>query len=319
MSDFLHLDQLGLQTLRTVLRLTQVATIFVMGVKGFFNVIENNLSTICDPYVSIRGQLIIDGVNLLHWLYQEHNLDWANGGYYVKLREVVVEFFANLQSAGVRPVVVMDGAGIESHIEDMVYRRNRTIGDISERIQKAHTSQRREGTKHFLPVLSRDTFMHAVKEMSGVSLICADGKANTTVVRLANHYGCPVLTNNTNYCVFDVQSGVIFHEHLTLSHGVCTAFVFNRNRFFQAHFQLSDLSLVFAMVEILGDGGDKSVPALYYNRSPLQRMIDSQSGVKGGRNWPANVAQFLQRFGTMERFKREITTFFVLTTTSSQS
>jgi hypothetical protein len=40
-------------------------------------------------------------------------------------------------------------------------------------------------------------------------------------------------------------------------------------------------------------------------------MIDNQSGVKGGRNWPTNVAGFLQRFGTLERFKREINTFRV--------
>ena len=281
-----------------------------MGVKGFLKVIDNNRSTICGPIVSICGQLVIDGVNLLHWLYQEHHLDWANGGYYAKLREVVVEFFANLQSAGVRPIVVMDGAGIESHVEDVVYRRNRTIGDIPEHIQKVHTSQGRDETRHFLPVLSRDTFVHAVKEVSGVSLICADGKANTTVVRLANHYGCPVLANDTNYCVFDVRCGVIFYKYLTLGDGVCKAFVFDRNRFFQAHFKLSDLSLVFAMVAILGDGGDKSVPALYYKGSPLQRMINSQPGVKGDlRNWPASVAQFLQRFGTMEHFRREISTF----------
>ncbi len=289
-----------------------------MGVKGFLNVIDKNLPTICGPIVSIQGHLVIDGVNLLHSLYQEHHLDWANGGYYARLREIVLEFFGNLQSAGVRPIVVMDGAGIESHLEDVVYRRNRTIGDIPENIKKAHTSQGREQTRHFLPILSRDTFVHAVKEVSGVSLICADSKANMTVVRLANHYGCPALANDTNYCVFDVQGGVIFPKYLTLGQGVCTAFVFDRNRFFRGHFKLNDLSLVFAMVAILGDGADKSVPALYYARSPLQRMVDSQPGVKGGRIWPANVADFLQRFRTMEHFKREINTFRVDPNVKSQ-
>lgn len=84
------------------------------------------------------------------------------------------------------------------HIEDVIYRRNRTIGDIHKCIRKAHTSQGREETRHFLPILSRDTFVYAVKEVSGVSLICADGKATTTMVQLANHYSCPVLANDTN-------------------------------------------------------------------------------------------------------------------------
>ena len=73
---------------------------------------------------------------------------------------------------------------------------------------------------------------------------------------------------------------------------------------------VNDLSLAFAMVAILGDGGDKSVPGLYYPRSPLQRMIDSREpGAKGGRDWPLNVAKFLQRFSTMEHFKHAISTF----------
>jgi hypothetical protein len=72
------------------------------------------------------------------------------------------------------------------------------------------------------------------------------------------------------------------------------------------------------MVAILGNGGDRSVPALYYYTSPLQQMIDYQPGVKGGRNWPANVAGFLQRFGTLERFKSEINTFRVDPNVKSQ-
>ena len=182
---------------------------------------------------------MIDGVNLLHLLYRKHHLDWANGGCYVKLREIVLEFFGNLQSASVQPIIVMDGAGIESHLEDTVYRRNRSVGDVHENLQKAHTVGSRAETRHFLPILSRATFENAVKELSGVSLVRADGKGNMTVVKLANHYGCPVLTNDTNYCVFDVQGGVIFDEYLTQEHGLCTAFVFNRNRFFLSHFNLN--------------------------------------------------------------------------------
>jgi hypothetical protein len=108
-----------------------------MGVKGFLRVLDNNLPTICGPTVSIQGRLVIDGANLLHWIYQEH--------------EIVLEFFGNLQSAGVRPIVVMDGAGgIESYIEDVVYRRNRTIGDIAEDIRR-HTllrEERKHGTSY---------------------------------------------------------------------------------------------------------------------------------------------------------------------------
>ena len=231
-----------------------------MGVKGFHAVIDSNLPSICGPIVSIRDRLVIDGVNLLHELYLQHHLDWANGGCYPKLHDITVEFFRNLQSAGVQSIVVMDGAGIENHLQDLVYRRNRSIEDIPESIKQAHTSPNSGETRHFLPVLSRVTFMNAVKEVRGVSLFCADGKANATVVKLANHYGCPVLGNDTNYCVFDVRGGVILYKYFNIGPGLCTAHVIQRNRLFQTYFKLNDLSLVFAMVGILGDGGDKSIP-----------------------------------------------------------
>ena len=40
-----------------------------------------------------------------------------------------------------------------------------------------------------------------------------------------------------------------------------------------------------AMVAMLGDGSDKSVPGLYYNWSALKTMIDRQLRVEGGQNW----------------------------------
>ena len=291
-----------------------------MGVKGFAQVIDSNLPSICGPITTIHGRLVIDGVNLLHEFYVHHHLDWANGGCYARLHEITLDFFRNLKSAGVHPIVVMDGAGIKSHLEDTVYRRNRSIGDIPECTKKAHIQvpAGSHDTRHFLPTLSHATFVHAIKEVGSVTLIYADGKASATVVQLANHYGSPVLCNDTNYCVFNVRGGVIFFKYLTLGPGLCTAYVVNRQRLFQGHFKLKDLSLVFAMVAILGDGGDMSVPSLYYGRSPLKSMIDARPGVEGGRNSPLNVSQFLRSFGNLEHFKHEISTNHVFVKVRSQ-
>ena len=176
--------------------------------------------------------------------YRAHHLGWANGGCYTRLREITLEFFNNLTSAWVQPIVVMDGAGVQSHIEDTIYRRNRSIGDIPEYIIKAHDPQDSGDNRHFLPVLAHATFMNAVKEVGDVKIICADEKANTTVVKLANHYSCPVLVNDTNYCVFNVRCGVIFYKHLTLGRGLCNASVVSRECLFRGHFRLNDLSLV---------------------------------------------------------------------------
>ena len=281
-----------------------------MGVKGFLKVIKSNLSSICGPISNIEGRLVIDGLNLLHEFYLQHHLDWANGGCYAKLREITLEFFGNLLSAGVRPIVVLDGAGIKSHLEETIYRKNRSIEDIPESIRKAHTPGESQETRHFLPILARPTFVNAVKEMRDVTLICADSKANKAVVQLANHYGCSVLVNDTNYCVFDVRGGVIFCEHLTVGPDECKAYIVNRDCLFQSHFNLNDLSLVFAMVAILGDGSDKSVQNLYCRGSSLKRTIDRAPGVEC-RYRPFKVSQFLQSFRNFEHFRHEISTIDV--------
>ena len=292
---------------------------FSMGVKGFLHVIDSNLSSVCGPLSNVEGRLVIDGINLLHELYVQHHLDWANGGCYAKLREVTLELFGNFLSAGVRPIIVLNGAGVQSQLEETVYRRNRSIGDIPESIKKAHTAP--EGgleTRHFLPILAHPTFVNALKEIRDVTLICADGKANKTVVQLANHYGCSVLVNDTSYCVFDVQGGIIFYKYLKVGPGTCKAYVVNRDRLFRSHFKLNDLSLVFAMVAILGDGSDASVQGLYYGKSALKQTIDRTPGVEGGRNWPLSVAQFLRSFRNFEQFKHEISTIRVYARVKSQ-
>ena len=285
-----------------------------MGIKGLQTVIDDNLHLICGPAETVQGELVIDGVNLLHELYLQHHLDWANGGCYAELRQITIEFFANLKSAGVRPTVVIDGAGIESHLKDKVYRRNLSIGDIPGCIQRAHTPGHVGETRHFLPELSRMTFVSAVKEAGDIPLYFTDGKANTTAVMLANNYHCPVLGNDTNYCVFDIHSGVILYKHLNInvSTHTCTAHVVQRGHLFQGFFNLNDHSLAFAMIAMLGDGGPE-LPDLYCARSELQHMIDSQPGIDYAhhreQDRPINVAKFLESFGSLQEFESRVSRF----------
>ncbi len=128
----------------------------------------------------------------------------------VVANEVTVRIFGNLQKAGVHPIVIIDGAGVESHLQDKVYRRNLSISDIPACIERAHTPgyNCEYESKHFLSELSCMTFVTVVKELSSVPLYFADGKANTTVVKLANYYGCFVLGNDTNtvYLTFTMVS-----------------------------------------------------------------------------------------------------------------
>lgn len=85
----------------------------------------------------------------------------------------------------------------------------------------------------------------------------ADGKATRTIVRLANYYHCSMLTNSSNYCVSEVAGGVIFFKHF--DENSCEAIIFEQERLVK-FCGLSNPDLVYAIVAILGDGSDTSIP-----------------------------------------------------------
>ena len=289
-----------------------------MGIKGLQTIIDNNLSDICGAAKRIQGHLVIDGVNLLHELYLQHNLDWANGGCYYKVREITIRFFDELLRTGVNPIVIMDGTGCENSLKDKVCRRNLSIGDIPGCIARAHSfvpsAQCHGELRHFLPELARMTFVCTVKETNNVPLYFADGKADITAVKLANFYDCPVLVNDTKYCIFDIRKGVVLYRHLKidLDNKLCSGHIIEKSRPFQCYFCLNDHRLAIAMVAILGDGGPE-LPELYIARSDLKRMIDTRLDIShthdGEKYRVINVAKFLENFRTQDEFEDKISSF----------
>ena len=91
---------------------------------------------------------------------------------------------------------------------------------------------------------------NSLKQLDSVQIHIADGKTFHTIVGLAEHFGCPVLTNSTDYCVSDVTGEVIFYDDLDLTN--CTAPIFSQ-------FELAKLldfknpDLMLAVASILWD------------------------------------------------------------------
>ena len=89
---------------------------------------------------------------------------------------------------------------------------------------------------------------------------------------LVNHYCCPVLTNSTNYCVSGIAGGVIIVKHLDII--ACKATVYKQTEL--VHFlQLCNPDLIFAIVAILGDGSETTLPYLYHGR--IKKVILARS------------------------------------------
>ena len=132
--------------------------------------------------------------------------------------------------------------------------------------------ENRDGDNHgryHLPPLSRHVFTNSLKQLDSVQVYIADGKALLTIVGLAEHFGCPVLTNSTDYCVSDVTRGVIFYDDLDMTN--CTAPIFSQFELAKLlDFQNPDLLL--AVASIIGDSGNKCLPKQYHGT--VQQYIE---------------------------------------------
>lgn len=275
-----------------------------MGIKDLLKLIRENEKELCTEPRPIRGEVIVDGYGLLHDLYVKYNLDWANGGCYAEQHRVTLNYFEALVKGGVKPIVVVDGGGCEKQHEDTVYRRKRDILEIPVQLQEQHNCGE---TSHLLPVMAREIFVASLKEKN-IDVYVADGKATRTIVRLANYYHSPVLTNTTNYCVCGLEGGVILFEHF--DHKTCEAIIYEQARLVK-FCEFANPDLVFALVAIMGDGSDTSVRYFYHGR--IKRTIEAHmiGKVLYGRSRVRNVIDFLRimAFTSFDAFKRNLDPF----------
>ena len=236
-----------------------------MGIQKLGKFITDNQGELCTPTAPIREKLIVDGWSVLREFYSKLKKKWAFGGCYDDLLKVTKKFYEGLVAAGVEPIVIVNGEGTNSHIDNVIRTRKKEINDR---------------TSDNLPILSKHVYVSSLKQLEGVQVCFADGNALSTVVQLANSYHCPVLTNSTNYCVSGVDEGVIFIKNLELSpepfnfvefitndrrFDTCSAPIFKQSKLV-SFLHLSDPELIFAIVAIVGDS---AIPSLCHDMRSL--------------------------------------------------
>ncbi len=280
-----------------------------MGVKGFFYLINKNQDKLCSAPTSIRGKLLVDGYSVLHELYDKCRLEWAGGGCYADQHKATVEFYEALLKARIEPIVVLNGTSTKPHILDTIERRRGDINSIPGELRKLHeNSDSRDYRDHFLPLLSRHVYKASLKAMDKVQVFVSDGKSYELIVRLANHYGCPVLTNNTIYCVSNLTGGVIFMKYF--NRDTCSAPVYEQKKLTR-FLRLSNPDLICALVAFLGDGCDTSVSFLYHG--PVRREVKSvcPQAESSDRPWVLNLVDYFNEKGirSFHDLKSKVKTF----------
>uniref|UniRef100_UPI003AAC8E4B single-strand DNA endonuclease ASTE1-like n=1 Tax=Centroberyx gerrardi TaxID=166262 RepID=UPI003AAC8E4B len=171
-----------------------------MGVQGLCRLIEANSQIYRD--VRFRdSRLVIDGFNLCHWLYFRSGLDQNHGGEYAAFEDLIGKFVKALKDCRIEPYVVLDGGTDITKLETLRSR-------AKDRIQRAHAVAEEGGWGSILPPLANQVFKQMLVRLE-VPLAQCFGEADREIAALASEWKCPVLSNDSDFYIFDLPAGLL--------------------------------------------------------------------------------------------------------------
>uniref|UniRef100_UPI00358F0B4E single-strand DNA endonuclease ASTE1 isoform X1 n=2 Tax=Myxine glutinosa TaxID=7769 RepID=UPI00358F0B4E len=225
----------------------------VMGIRGLTRYIRSHSEFFQD--VSLCNcKLLIDGDNLYHNLYFSSGLDIAHGGDYARFADIVREFFAALRVCRVAPFVVFDG---------ICDKDNKKLATLKQRTQERIIQAQSlsfGGSGSILPIVADEVFIQTIMSLR-VPMAQAEVEADSELAALAKQWGCPVLTQDSDFFIFNIPGGVCAFSDLpwhTLSVKASSGQRYITTKlFFQCHlycqFSLKTPRLLAILAVVLGN------------------------------------------------------------------
>ena len=181
----------------------------MMGIQGLTSFIDEHPKLLTD-YKLHDIRVVIDGHNLFHFLYYYFNVSHQYGGDYDHYARCVRFFFQTFEQCGIEPIIVFDGGyEVDDRKLHTMLRRARERIHLGSFLSHA-------GRGRILPILAYETFKMVLDEL-GVRHVTCDNEADNEIAALANTWGCPVLSNDSDFFVFDLTHGFILLDYLNLT------------------------------------------------------------------------------------------------------
>ncbi|XP_068432003.1 single-strand DNA endonuclease ASTE1 isoform X2 [Clinocottus analis] len=129
-------------------------------------------------------------------------LDQQHGGDYDAFASLLTQFLSALAACNIQPYVVLDG-GTDPSDKKFSTLRQRLQSKIREADSLSHG---RNGS--VLPLLTRAVFIQILIQR-GVPLVQCPAEADLEIACLARQWNCPVLTNDSDFYIFDLPGGYL--------------------------------------------------------------------------------------------------------------
>ena len=213
-----------------------------MGIQGLTTCMERYFSGEWRE-IQLEGHLVIDGYSLCHSLYSEFHIDWIHGGQYWSFRRHLKEFFNSLKRNSIQPLVVFDGIDFKREKEKTLWKRK------VDRIKEIRDSLLSGKCVHHISAqMSIDVFRETLEELR-IPLYVVDGEADWDTVAMANYYKCPVVANDSDYYMYNIEAGYIPIYKLYWKNEPVTANIYTIQGFAQSvGFCTSEICLVIPAV-----------------------------------------------------------------------
>ncbi|CAI5689147.1 unnamed protein product [Oreochromis niloticus] len=240
-----------------------------MGVSKLQELIDQ-IPSLCKEVKVEKTGLIIDGNALYYSLYFhcDLELDQRCGGDYPGFKDEVCNFFKTLKDCKVTPYVILDGVPDPDKHETLVSRRK----DKQEKAKTIAETKPKDAIPkgcNVLPPLVKDVFIEILKE-KGIEFKQCLGEADPEVVFAANQKQCAVLSNDTDFCIYDVNKGFIHLKHFEWKkeeNGKIPAKLYTRSKFCE-YFEL-DPALMPVFASIAGNDYSRLGKEIFAKESPL--------------------------------------------------
>lgn len=134
-------------------------------------------------------------------------MDQNHGGEYAALEELTEKFVAALRTCGVTPYVVVDGGS------DFTNRKNETVLKRAEDATKRALQAAVNGSKEdILPQFAKRVFIQTLLRLD-VPVAQCFSEADQEIAALATEWRCPVLSNDSDFYIFDLPAGLLPISH----------------------------------------------------------------------------------------------------------
>jgi len=199
----------------------------------------------------LSGDLIVDGYSLCHQLYSVKCATSSRcGGDYVTFSRYVERFLRCLTQNNINPYFVFDGVDADQRKKETHHQRRKADAEVAYALLKGAST---DISKDYLPYLTKVAMIETVRRVLGETNFCfVDGDADAYVAYFATRHECPVLSLDSDYCIFQIPHGYIPYNRLSWGEDVVEADVYYYKDFAQ-QFHLRDPSLLVMLPAILGD------------------------------------------------------------------